>query len=295
MKKTIAILSLACAAVAAAAPMASQNWVSNRIEQAQFETEARTDMKLQDSLAIMQRALDILGEASPDLTNEVQYVSRAGSNDCYVVSSYADTNFVGRIVAWDRESSHPRRYVNSALGFEIFRYDGWEDVTVRTNTYSSSAVSLVSTPSSYVVEVTNTVPVTEYTSTPIWVPESVEYREYPYVVSNQTVYITNAVTIPAYISGYDTVLVTNSWVTQVNAYTNLVFDYSYVTNTYSFTREYATTNVYTKVWGELGGAEFPQQSQYLNWRLVSPQGYIMEIYGYRCNDAEWYRAVYGEE
>ena len=168
------------------------------------------------------------------------------------------------------------------------------DVTVRTNTYSPSTISLVSTPSNVVTSVTNTRPVTSYTSTPIWVPESVEYRAYPYVVSNETVYITNAVTIPAYISGYNTVLVTNSWITQVTSYTNLTFDYSYKTNTFSFSREYATTNTYTKVWGELGGVVFPQRSRLLNWRLVSPQGNIMEIYGYRCNDAEWYRAVYGE-
>ena len=294
MKKLIAIISAALAFAVYSAPMASQNWVSNRVNEAKFEMDARTDLKLQDALRTLDRAIELLGAYSPELTNDTQYVSRSGTNECYLISSFADTNFVDKLVAWDKVSDKPRNYYNADLDFHIYVYEDFNEVSVRTNTFSSSITKMVSAPVDEIVSVTNDIPVTSYQSTPIWVPESTIEQVYTYEIDGVVHYTTNTVVVPAYISGYDTTLVTNSLAQQINTYTNTTYEYSLVTNTTQYVKIYVTTNTYNKVWGQKGDAIYPSLNNLLNWRLSSPTGEEMIIYKYDCNDAEWYRALHGE-
>lgn len=287
-----ALFAAAALAVAAAiaAPMASQNWARALVDEAMFETDARTDSKIQEAMKSIDRAVSIFAELQPSLTNEVSGVSISGSNDCYIVSSYPpDTNIVGSVVAWDRQSESPRRYVNAPHAIEIMRYDNYTNVTARTNVFTTSTVTLETAPAYEITSVTNRTPDISYTSTPIWAPETTERRIYEYETTNGTFAVTNYVTIPAYISGYSTSATTN-WVENVTVYTNTTFNYTYVTNTEETVRVNWSTNVYTKLWGTLGGVPLVQQSNLVPWALESPDG-RMEFFKFLCSDAAWYEAV----
>lgn len=273
MKRTLAALLVMLGASAHAAPayMASQTWVTNRINRLVFESERFE--------SIERAFLQYL----PSLDDAWTFEDSVGTNRAYYVYQYDGSPLEGKFLVWDGVNTNPMTYTNAVFGVAYHIQTNVTEITFYTNVTEYTDYEYITTESHDEYAITNTFSETSATITPIYGPEEVIYIINTNYVGYEEFVVTNAITQTPLL-GYNSEIVTNGYYDVITIATNFNYTTSVITNTTRNVSVYPSTNTFTYAWMD-GNVHATQRGYFGQQYLYDTTNGVIKLLYYPCNDA----------
>ena len=274
MKKALTALFSAAALAAHCAPsyMASQTWVTNRINRQVFES---------DRFESIERAfLKYL----PGLDDAWTFEDSGGTNRAYYVYQYGDYPLEGKFLIWDGVESNPTTYTNAVFGVAYHILTNAVEISLYTNVteFTDYVYDTVETHDEYAV--TNRFYETSATITPVYGTNETIYVINTNWVGDAMFVMTNEISQTPLI-GYDTQITTNGYTDVVTLATNFNYVVNVTTNTTQTRTVFAVTNVFDYAWMD-GNVHATQRGFFGQQYLYDTTNVVMKLLYYPCSDAK---------
>lgn len=275
MKKVLMaalVAALSAAAHCAPAYMASQTWVTNRINRQVFES---------DRFSSIERAfLQYL----PSLEDSWTFEDSGGTNQAYYVYQYGGYPLEGAFLIWDGRDTNPRTYTNAVFGCAYYVETNHTDIAFTTNVYSTVDYDYNTIEENYETAITNRFYDTTATFTPQYGETETIYIVNTNYVAGVEVVVTNEISQTPLI-GYTSQIVTNGYEDVISVSTNFNYHTEITSVTNTVTGIFAVTNTYTLAW-MAGSVNASQRGFFGQQYLYDTTNVVIKLLYYPCSDAK---------